>query len=232
MVSGIGGISGAGRGGRKSKPYRKHRPLPALIVIGLLGAVSVFVWLNVIVSRDDLNEAVRCTPPPSPPEGVTYTSLGYDGLDGVAPVPPDKVAVQVLNASEIRNGATLTTLALKDLGFSETGEPANDPAYQDDEANCRGQIRFGENGTAAARTLSLVEPCAELVKDNRKDATVDFSIGTVFNGVRPRKEGLQVLDQLSKWSASQSEKGGGEQAATPGSQIDPELISAARDVHC
>lgn len=232
MVSGIGGISGAGRGGRKSRPYRKHRPLPALIVIGLLGAISVFVWLNVIVNREGLNEAVRCEPEAAPPQGVTYTSLGHDGLDGVTPVPPDKVAVQVLNASEARNGAALTTAALRELGFTETAEPANDPAYEEVQANCRGQIRFGENGRAAARTLSLVEPCAELIRDNRKDATVDFSIGTLFNGVRPRKEGLQILDQLSKWSASQADQGGGEQAATPASQIDPTLITAARDAHC
>lgn len=229
MVSGIGGIGG---GSRKSRPYRKHRPLPALIVIGMLGAVAVFVWLNVMVSREGLNEAVRCTPEAVPPAGVTYVSFGHDGLDGTAPVPPGKVAVQVLNANGARDGAALATAALRDVGFTETVEPANDPAYEKSEASCHGQIRFGENGTAAARTLSLVVPCAELIKDNRQDATVDLSIGTRFNGLHPRKEALQILDQLSRWSADQADAGGGEQAVAPSPKVDPALMTAARDAHC
>ncbi|WP_232376126.1 envelope integrity protein Cei [Amycolatopsis aidingensis] len=231
MTSGSGWI---GHGGsRKSKPYRKYRPLPALIVIGLLGVISVFVWLNVIVRNNDLDDAVRCEPPAAPPQGTVYTSLGHSGLGGTSPIPPDKVAVTVLNASGARNQAAMTTEALRKLGFTQVGEPANDPAYAKREAVCHGQIRFGENGEAAARTLSLVDPCFELVRDGRKDASVDLAIGTTFTGVRPPPQAEEILDELATWSERHGSTGGGEQAT--GEQaptISPERISEARQAHC
>ncbi len=225
--------SGNGIGDRAARPYRRHKPLPALIVIGVLALGAIIVWINAAVGKGDVDEAVRCDPQASPPPGVTFSTLPHNALDDRAPVPPDKVAVKVLNASSTRGQGSITTTALRELGFTNTGEPANDPAYENREAKCRGQIRFGENGITAARTLGLVVPCAELVQDNRKDASVDLVTGTNFGDIRPRAEARQVLTQLAEWSKAHQGGGGNEQSA--GAQapvIDQTLLASARDVQC
>lgn len=225
--------SGNGIGDRAARPYRRHKPLPALIVIGVLALGAIIVWINAAVGKGDVDEAVRCDPQASPPPGVTFSTLPHNALDDRAPVPPDKVAVKVLNASSTRGQGSITTTALHELGFTNTGEPANDPAYENREAKCRGQIRFGENGITAARTLGLVVPCAELVQDNRKDASVDLVTGTNFGDIRPRAEARQVLTQLAEWSKAHQGGGGNEQSAgAPAPVIDQTLLASARDVQC
>ena len=85
----------------------------------------------------------------------------------------------------------------------------------------------------AARTLSLVVPCAELVQDNRKDASVDLVTGTLFNDISPRPEARQVLTQLADWS--KAHQGGGSAEQSGGAKapaIDQTLLSSARDVQC
>jgi hypothetical protein len=225
--------SGNGIGDRAAKPYRKHKPLPALIVIGVLALGAVIVWVNVVTSKSDIDAAIRCDPPPAAQPGVTYTPLPHNALDDRAPTPPDKVAVKVLNASKIRGKGGIATSTLKELGFVNAGEPGNDPAYENTEAKCHGQIRFGENGTTAARTLSLVVPCLELVKDNRKDSSVEITTGTDFGDIRPKAEARKILDQLSQWSKLHQGGGGGEQAAGGNAPvIDQALLKAAREMPC
>jgi hypothetical protein len=225
--------SGNGIGDRGARPYRRHKPLPALIVIGVLALGAIIVWINAAVGKGDVDEAVRCDPPASPPPGVTFSTLPHNALDDRAPVPPDRVPVTVLNASSTRGQGSITTTALRELGFTNTGAPANDPAYENREAKCRGQIRFGENGLTAARTLALVVPCAELVQDNRKDVSVDLVTGTNFGDIRPRAEARQVLTQLADWSKAHQGGGGGEQSAgAKAPVIDQTLLASARDVQC
>lgn len=229
-----GQVTGNGNGDRALRPYRKRRPLPALIVIGVLAVGAIVVWVNAALSKADVDAAVRCDPAPTPPPGVTFTSLPHAALDGRAPIPPDKISLKVLNASSVRGQGGITSNSLRDLGFTGVGDPSNDPAYPDKPPKCRGQIRFGENGAAAARTLSLVVPCVELVQDNRKDAGVDLVTGGSFGDVQPRPEAKKVLDQLTAWSkAHQGGGGSSEQSAGAGVPvIDPTLLSAARDVQC
>ena len=225
--------SGNGIGDPKARPYRKHKPLPALIVIGVLALGAIVVWVNAVLTKSDVDAAVRCDPPANPAPGTIYTPLPHNALDDRAPVPPDKVAVRVFNAASVRGQGSIATTSLKELGFTGTGEPANDAAYEGREAKCRGQIRFGENGMAAARTIGLVIPCAELVKDNRKDASVDVVTGTLFGDIRPRTEALQILTQLADWSKAHQGGGGNEQSAgATAPVIDQTLLASARDVAC
>jgi uncharacterized membrane protein (UPF0136 family) len=230
----VAGQAGAnGFGDRGIRPYRKRRPIPAIIVISVLGLVAVFVWVNAIVSRSDIDAVIRCDPPATPAQGVTFTTLSHDALDGRAPIPPDKVAVRVLNASSVRGQGGITTEALRAIGFTQIAPPDNDPAYAGRDAICHGQIRFGDNGTAAARTLSLVAPCEELIKDNRKDATVDLTIGTTFGDLSPTPAAMKVLQQLNAWSAQHQGGGGGEQAAAATVPVvDQTLLASARNVSC
>lgn len=225
--------SGNGIGDRKARPYRKHKPLPALIVIGVLALGAIIVWVHAVVAKGDVDAAVRCDPPANPAPGTVFTPLPHNALDDRAPVPPDKVAVRVFNASSVRGQGSIATTSLKELGFTSTGEPGNDAAYEGREAKCRGQIRFGENGMTAARTISLVVPCAELVQDNRKDASVDVITGTNFGDIRPRAEALQILTQLAEWSKAHQPAGGNEQSAgAKAPVIDQTLLASARDVAC
>lgn len=227
MPSGIGWTQGG------SRPYRKYRPLPALILIALLGAVSVFVWVKALGQAVDVNEAIRCNPPASPPPGMTFTPVGHDALDNVSPIPPNKVNVQVLNASKAKGQAAIVSEELRQLGFSKIARPDDDPAYENRRADCRGQIRYGENGERAARTLSLIDSCVELIKDNRKDATVDLSIGTAFGDVAPRAEARKVFDQLTAWSERNSGRGGSELAAsTKVPELSKDLLDSARGTEC
>lgn len=230
-------VSGSG-GFRRSrvKPYRKHRPLPALIVVAVLGIAATVIWVNAVANTEDLEEAMRCTPSAKPPEGVTYTPQPYDALAETQPAPPNRVNVQVLNASSMRGEAAMTTLGLEQLGFTQLAEPGNDEAFPKGEADCHGQVRYGPNGEAAARTMRLVDPCLQLVEDGRKDATVDLVIGTDFNDVRPTRSALDVLDQLKQ---SQGSPGGSEQSAggeQSGGQasplIDDGLLDQTVAEHC
>jgi hypothetical protein len=223
--------SGIGFGNRNSRPYRKHRPVPALIVIAVLCVGALGVWIYAITSRADINDAIRCSPAPSGPAGAVYNQLDHNALDGASPIPPDKIAVRVLNASQSRGQATIATETLRGLGFTQIAQPENDPAYANSEAKCQGEIRFGENGTSAARTLSLLAPCSELVKDNRQDASVDFVIGNGYHDIQPRAEGRQAVQQLVQWS-QQHQGGGGEQSAGPQPVLDHNLLAAAREVGC
>lgn len=224
----------SGISGRETRPYRRYRPLPALIMIAVLGGASAIIWLKVLNSGTDVNEAIRCNPPASPPPGMTYTAVAHDALDDVDPIPPDRVDVRVLNPENGKRGqGALVTESLKQLGFLEIGKPRSDKAYKNREAPaCRGQIRFGDNGEQAARTLSLIDSCVELIKDNRKDASVDLALGADFTDVLPRTEAINVLQKLSAWSRkhgqTSSELSAGEQAP----ELSADLLAAARTDTC
>src|SRR5438270_2204209 len=111
-AGGWGVASGIGDRNRKSRGYRRRRPLPALIFIGVLGLVAVVIWVRAITSKADLDAAIRCAPDPTPPPGTTYTSLSHTALDDTAPIPPGRVAVRVLNAGQHRGAAAITTEGL------------------------------------------------------------------------------------------------------------------------
>lgn len=223
--------SGIGFGNRGRRGYRKRRPLPAIIFIAVLGLVAMVVWVRAITSKADIDEVLRCDPPPAPVDGMSFTSLTHSALDDTAPIPPDKVGVQVLNASQARGQGAITTETLRELGFTQIAAPGNDPSYPAQQATCHGQLRFGDNGRSAARTLSLVVPCVELIKDTRADASVDLSIGSAFGDLQPTQQARQILQQLQSWAA-QHPDGGNEQSAATGPAIDPALLSAARNVSC
>lgn len=153
--------------------------------------------------------------------------LPASALDDVDPLPPDAVKVRVLNASGKRGQATLVAGVLaEDLGFASAGEPADDPLYADGSMDCHGQIRFGEAGTAAGRTLSLVMPCVELVRDGRQDDTVDLAVGQQFDNLSPSSEAEEVLRQLKELASQPIDPSGGQQGAPV--TVDPTLLTAAR----
>ena len=205
----------------------------------LLVVLSGFMWTRVFETADNTEAATTCnmpsaaTSPPKPnqlPQEPIGKMLPRSGLDQTAPVPPQDVQVRVLNGNGESRQASLISDELGNLGFAKGGEPSNDPVYPNQDLVCHGQIRFGGAGVNAARTLSLMAPCAQLVRDERQDASLDLALGTKFDDIKTSSEAKQVLQELKNW-APQRHRGGAQQEVTP-PHIDPELLTEARDVSC
>lgn len=240
MATGIdGGTGGSGparepdrRDQRRSRPYRKRRPLPALALITVLCVLTAVLWLKVAVDKSSIDDEISCQPAPAPQAGVTFTPLPRGALRGTAPLPPAQVRAQVLNAGSVLGQAGRTTEKLSELGFTQLAKPANDPAYREHEADCHGQIRFGTNGRAAARTLSMLDPCLELIKTNRRDAGVDLALGSEFRGLHLSDAAHKVFRKLNSWAEQHPDTAGGKQAAADKPPIAPELLHNARSGQC
>ena len=228
------------RWGRKGPGYRRRRPLPALLVLALLVVASGFVWTRVFETVETTESATRCNPPgpapvapgaPRPAQVPVGQMLDREALDRTAPVPPKDIRVRVLNANGEANQASLMSQELTDLGFAPGGDPDNDPVYPAYDLNCHGQIRFGGAGAGAARTLSLMVPCAQLVRDDRPDSSLDLALGAKFDDIKSTPEARQVLQELRNSAPQPTGEGTAEQEVPP-PKIDPDLLSAARDVSC
>lgn len=204
----------------------------------VLVLVSGFVWTKVFDSLEDIETATRCnqpSPPTTPPQasGQGPAELGAmlprNGLDHASPIPPQDIPVRVLNGNGESNQASLISEQLTTLGFAEGGKPADDPVYTNYDLNCHGQIRFGDAGEGAARTVSLIAPCAQLVRDERADAGVDFVLGAEFDDIKSTPEAKRILQELKNW-APQRDDSSPQDVSPP--RFDGELLANARDVHC
>lgn len=213
--------------------------MPAVLLAVILTAVAALIWLPVLHQTES-----GC--PDTATQATSSQRLAADSLDTVAPAPPQLVRVQVLNANGVLGEAAIVDAELAQLGFASTTTPANDPLYPAFDLRCYGQIRFGAAGRAAARTLSLVLPCAELVRDIRPDAVVDLALGTQFTAVAPNAAartvllGLAGLEQSVSDGPTQTVSDGPTQGglATVGEPqpalpvMHPDLLHHARQVKC
>jgi hypothetical protein len=178
------------------KACRTRRPVPAILLAVILSAVAGLVWVSVLHQTED-----GCPSPGTDSQDVTAAvppsyRIPANGLDAVRPAPPQLTRVEVLNAGGVRGEATVVDGALAQLGFAPTNTPANDPQYPDFDLHCYGEIRFGAAGQAAARTLSLALPCADLVRDARPDARIDLALGTKFIALQPNDAARTALLEL------------------------------------
>ncbi len=216
---------------RRSRRYRKRRPLPALLLLALLAAVTAMVWTTVL---GRVSPAAAACPQPAVP-GYPGEVLAPAALDEVAPAPPRLAPVRVLNGNGMAGEASIVAARLAELGFAAAGDPSNDPLHPGFGLDCHGQIRFGTQGEATARTLSLLVPCAELVRDARTDAGVDLALGAEFTALRTTAQTRSVLRSLAQLGepAPQPEgQRGGQVGEQVQPTIDPTSLTAARDVRC
>jgi hypothetical protein len=220
-------------GGARVPPYRRRRRTPWLVVVALLTVTALATW-SVVLSRANGPSAAAACPPPT---AGTLDGAVVDPaeLDAVPPVPPATAKVRVLNAGGQRGQANLVAAQLADLGFPEAAPPENDPLHPAGAMECVGQMRFGPAGQGAARTLALVVPCTELVRDARTDDTVDLSVGTGFRDVNPPRAVRNALDRIGQGdggdgsaNADPADPGAG----TPTPAVDPALLEAARATAC
>jgi LytR cell envelope-related transcriptional attenuator len=219
--------------------YRRRRPMRALVLAVILSTAAGLVWFTVLQGTENGCQSSE------PAAARSSQRLPANALDAVSPAPPQLTRVQVLNANGIRGVATIVDSALAQLGFAPTMKPANDPLYPGFDLHCYGEIRFGPAGQAAARTLSLAVPCAELVRDTRPDAEVELALGTTFRALQPTdaaRSALLELAGLKHTTPAGPSRGGlaAEPDRSPGSGgitqmvrvVDPELLRLARQVKC
>lgn len=227
------GRSGARRARRGTRPYRKRHPLPAIALIALLGLLAAGIWYKVTTSETAIGETTRCQPAADPPSDVTFTPQEYTALDETAPIPPSAITLRVRNASSTHGLAHRASSSLDELGFDKLKKPANDPAYEDDEPDCYGQIRYGREGEAAARTVSLLDPCLELVRTSQDDAEVDMVLGNDFRGIHVSDAAHKILDYLREQADEHpTESTETQQAGGAESSISSALLRKARDAYC
>jgi hypothetical protein len=238
-------VATVGSSNARVEGYRTRRPLRALVLAVILSITAGLVWFGVLHQTD---KGCQSADPVSAAAPGSHQRLPANGLDGVTPAPPQLARVQVLNANGVRGEATIVDGALAQLGFAPTTKAANDPSYPDFDLRCYGEIRFGTAGQAAARTLSLAVPCAELVRDIRPDAVVDLALGTKFIALRPNEAArgaLLELAGLGRTGLTQAMPSRGGLAAQPDPQarseaipasavpvVNPELLALARRVKC
>jgi len=131
------------------------------------------------------SRAAATTPSSTPSTTSIVTSLGQfagpESLTGVRPADPAGITLQVFNASQTRGQAKSVTNDLRAAGFASILGGANDPLYPAHDLACTAEIRYGQAGTTAARTLLLVQPCAQLVLDNRISDSVDLALGARYD---------------------------------------------------
>lgn len=218
-------------------PYQRRRHRPVLALVSVLAAVAALTW-TVVLATAGGSTPVSC---PVPAGGTEGEVLDVDALDTTPLAPVDTIGVRVLNAGGQRGQANLVAAQLADLGFRTAGPPDNDPLFPDGGMECIGQLRFGQQGQAAAATLALVLPCTEPVRDARADASVDVVVGTEFREVGPPGPVREVLDELANPAAAGTQTDAGADSADPGA--DPaaaparpaaplEVLAAARGDAC
>ncbi|MGH3773200.1 MAG: envelope integrity protein Cei [Pseudonocardiaceae bacterium] len=180
-------MAGVGSSSARVKGYRTRRPMRAAMLAVILATAAGLVWFSVLHQTQD-----GC-----PAHTPSSERLPATGLDTVPPAPPQLTRVHVLNAGGVLGAAAVVDGALAHLGFATTTAPANDPQYPAFNLRCYGEIRFGAEGQAAARTLSLAVPCADLVRDARPDPGVDLALGTKFIALRPNDAARTALLDLA-----------------------------------
>ena len=205
-----------------------------MVIVALLAVAATVTWSVVLADADGPSSATAC---PAPTTGTLSGEVVDAGsLDGIAPVPPSDARVRVLNAGGQRGQANLVAAQLSDLGFPEAAAPENDPLHPNGDMECVGQLRFGQSGQGAARTLALVLPCVELVRVDRDDDAVDVSVGTGFRDVNPPRAVRNALEQIGTGGGSDGSANAdpadpaASNAATP--DVDPTVLETARDAAC
>ncbi len=219
----------------RNRPYQRRRRAPVLLVVVALAVAAGVTWATVLINTGAASGVTSCPRPAAgPPPGAVVTQAA---LAKVPPAPPSTVKVRVLNAGGQRGQANLVAAQFSDFGFAQAAQPTNDTFFPDGDMTCTGQIRFGQAGQGGASTVALLVPCAELIRDARRDDSVDVAVGTTFGDLNPGRAVRDALDQLgasgsgSDGSANADPTAGNAPAqGTP--VVDPATLAAARQATC
>ncbi|BDH57139.1 envelope integrity protein Cei [Tsukamurella sp. PLM1] len=233
-------LTGTGRRfDRNGEPFRRRNMLPVLIVIAVLAVVAIGTWARAMSSQEEAAAPVSCPSPPAPSSSTTPATPARAGattpppapaqfevvapgdMVSVRPAPLASTTVRVLNASGQAGRAETTLNKLADYGFAApaTEGYANDTVYQ--QMECQAQLRFGDAGRAAAAAAWIIAPCAELINDGRRSASVDLVLGTFFTDLEPSTDAQEIL-RILRAAPSGATDGG----------ANPALVAAVHDQSC
>lgn len=163
---------------RRRPPSRPPWLLPAIIV----GAVAIAVVIVIVVVRMLGSSGDATSSPDASPSASCSTIMAAPADE--LPV-PQKVKVNVYNATETSGLASKTARELKKRGFAVL-DVANDPVGLPIEGVAR--IRYGPNSTQRAELLAYYIPGAELVEIDRTGPKIDLAIGDLFTQIAPEAE--------------------------------------------
>ncbi len=214
----------------QGRPWRRRRYRPWVTTVAVFAVLGLLVWMYAMNKADENTVAMACNSPSvssAPDPGAPAPTplgkrVGASTLRDVEPAALSQTKVRVLNANGQRGEASHVASQLSELGFASGSDVVgNDTVYVDQNMQCTGQIRFGQQGRAAAASLQLAVPCAELIEDDRGDDTVDLALGTYFNDIAPNNDAEEVLRTLKEPPAG---------STTP--PLDLKLLEAARSARC
>jgi len=118
-------------------------------------------------------------PPPTP---VAWACSPGRTASGVPLPAPITVRVNVYNATSRQGLAASLAQDLRDQGFV-VAKVGNDPRHR--MIVGRGEIRYGRAGELAAQLARPRMAWARLVRQHRRDATIDLVAGYGFEALRP-----------------------------------------------
>ncbi|GGC59820.1 envelope integrity protein Cei [Hoyosella rhizosphaerae] len=200
------------------KPYKRRRPIPAVLLISALLVFASVVWIQAFSIEKAPVSAIEC---PDPPPGDVAFGERFSRVElaKVPPAPLRLTQVRVFNANGEVGQASAVAAQISELGYESAADvqAGNDPIYTDQNLQCHGQIRFGPEGRAAASALWLAAPCVELIEDDRQDNVVDLALGTYFRNISPTPEGESAIQLLR---------------STTGDGPSKDLIDEARAARC
>ncbi|MGC0363747.1 hypothetical protein ABH922_001731 [Rhodococcus sp. 27YEA15] len=214
----------------QGRPFRRRRAWPVIAVFAVLALIGSGLWIRILSADAKVSDTVACNLPQasSDPAAAAPLPLGTvvdrSTLLDVGPAPLSATKVRVFNANGEHGQAAQVAAQLSEYGFASAPDVqvGNDPVYVDQNMQCQGQIRFGKNGLAAASSVWLVAPCAELVEDSRQDDTVDLALGTYAPAsITPKTDAAEILRALAAQPANAQ--------AAP---VDGGLLKAARTARC
>lgn len=153
----------------------KRRPLPALVSLLALLALTALVWWRVL-HRSDSSAAASC---PTPSASVSTSAAPA----AAALPPPSAITVTVLNATKRAGIAGTTRKRLGTLGFRIPAAAGNDSPKN--KVIGIAQIRYGPKGRAGAKVLRYYFPGATLRPIAASSATVVVALGPKYRNVAP-----------------------------------------------
>lgn len=142
----------------------RRRAGPWLAFLGVLVAVAVVVWWQVLGADTTKSGQAGC----GPRADQSVTSMD-----------PKAVRVRVYNATDRAGLAKQVADGLRKRHFSVLAS-SNDPLHDTRQVTGIGEIRYGANGEKQALLVSFWFPGIRLVSDPRRDAAVDVAVGPAY----------------------------------------------------
>ncbi|HEX2904227.1 MAG TPA: LytR C-terminal domain-containing protein [Jatrophihabitans sp.] len=162
-----------------------RRPLPALVFLLALLAVTVLVWVRVL-HRSSATTNTAPTP-------VPISTCASAGAKPLALPAAKAVSVVVLNGAGRDQLATTVSNQLKARGF-RTGTPADAPSPYAGVA----EVEYGRAGRAAATLLGYYVPGAKLIPANRADAGLTLILGSGYRALASQAAVNAAVARASK----------------------------------